>query len=249
MKVAIAQIEITEDREKNLKKGSNFVTEAIRQDSTLIVLPEVFNTGFYPENYDSVETPKEELAEIIEITESSESLVIAGITEKQDGKLFSSAIIINGGEIKGIYRKTRIFPLTDEIRYFSPGNVLEVYNTSAGKIGLMICYEIRFPEIARKLTFTGAEILVIPAQFPSERINHWIALLKARAIENQIFVIGANCSNFGKSMIVDPWGEVLAEAEAEEGLITAHIDIGKMKKIRKKYPFLELTGMEWQEIC
>jgi predicted amidohydrolase len=240
MRVAVIQLEITKERDVNFEKALKYIKKAAQRNTELIVLPEVFNTGFFPENYSLVGDVEEELKPILDFSKTSSMVIIAGIAERAK-KLYSSALIIHQGKIMGKHRKTRIFPLTDEIKYFSPGNEIIVYDTPFGKIGLTICYEIRFPEIARKLTFMGAEILVVPAQFPSERIQHWITLLRARAIENQIFVIGANCAKHGKSMIVDPWGNVLAEAGVKEELITAEIDLKKLVEIRKSYPFLNLA--------
>ncbi|HID43123.1 MAG TPA: carbon-nitrogen family hydrolase [Archaeoglobaceae archaeon] len=242
MRVAAAQIEITRNKEKNIERALQYIKEAVKKGSKLVVLPEVFNTGFFPENYDSIKNIKAELERILDFSAGVDSVIIAGVAEKTNKKLYSTAVVIYGGKITGKYRKRRIFPLTDEIKYFSAGNESGIFETPFGRIGLMICYEIRFPEIARELTFSDAVILIIPAQFPSERIEHWRILLKARAIENQIFVTGANCSGYGNSMIVNPWGEVLAEAGNGEELIVAEIDLRNLEEIREKYPFLKLQS-------
>lgn len=242
MKVSIAQIKITRNKRENIDRALNYVSKAVNGGSKLIVLPEVFNTGFFPGNYKSAGDMKEELEQLLNFSSRENCIIVAGIAERANNKLYSSASIIYDGEIIGNYRKRYVFPLTDEIKYFSPGNTPGIFETPAGKIGLMICYEIRFPEIARELTYSGASMLVIPAQFPSERIEHWRILLRARAIENQIFVIGANCSDYGNSMIVNPWGDVLAEAKEEETLVTADVDLRKMEEIREKYPFLRLKS-------
>jgi len=252
MKVSIAQIEVLGDVSTNFEKIKNYVKSAAKQGVDLIVFPEVSNTGFFSENYGSVDEINDEIEDILNLSENLSKkencktdcgiTIVMGVAEREGNKLYSSAVIINTGKILGTYRKSRIFPLTDEIKYFSPGSEsdIRVYNTPAGKIGLLICYEIRFPEISRSLTFQGAQCLAVPAQFPSERISHWTALLKARAIENQIFIFGANCAGFGCSMIIDPWGEVLAEAGVKEELITAKIDYIKLERIRETYPFLKL---------
>jgi len=242
MRVSVAQIETTRNKEKNIEKAIKYIKEAVERGSKLIVLPEVFNTGFFPENYESTGSKEKELEKILDFSLGNECTIIAGIAERENKRLYSSASIIYNGKIIGNYRKRHIFPLTDEIKYFSPGNDPGIFNTPAGKLGLMICYEVRFPEIARELTFSGAYMLVIPAQFPSERIEHWRILLKARAIENQIFVVGANCSDYGSSMIVNPWGDVLVDAEEKEKLITAEIDLRELEEIREKYPFLKFQS-------
>ncbi|MFW5936369.1 MAG: nitrilase-related carbon-nitrogen hydrolase [Candidatus Hadarchaeota archaeon] len=242
VKVTAVQMDITADKQENMNKAIGYLKQADTSRMNLFVLPEVFNTGFNPQNYSSIKDLDEELHPLLKFSSQAENLVVvAGVAEKEKEKLYSSAVIIHQGEITGKYRKNRIFPLTDEIKYFSPGdNEPEVYETPAGRLGPLVCYEVRFPLMSRELTGRGAQILVFPAQFPDARIYHWTTLLKARAIENQLFVVGVNCAGFGKSMIIDPWGEVLAEAGAGEEVITAEIDLSKMEEVRKKYPFLEM---------
>jgi predicted amidohydrolase len=118
-----------------------------------------------------------------------------------------------------------------------------VAETSVGKIGVFICYDLRFPELARRLAVEGAEILVVPGEWPKPRQEHWRALLRARAIENQLFVIAANCCGFvgkldffGMSMIIDPKGELLAEAGYDPQNITAVIDFDEMNTWRQQIP-------------
>lgn len=240
--VTAVQMDVTTNKQKNMNKALNYLKQAENDNVNLFVLPEVFNTGFNPQTYADIKELSEELSPILSLSSQAEDLVVvAGVAEKEGGKLYSSAVIIHGGEITGKYRKDHIFPLTDEIKYFSPGNnERAVYETPAGRLGPLVCYEVRFPLMSRELTSRGAQILVFPAQFPQARIYHWTALLKARAIENQLFVVGANCAGFGESMIIDPWGEVLAEAGTEEEAITAEIDVSEIEEVRKKYPFLEL---------
>lgn len=241
VKVTVVQMDTTADKQKNMNKALEYLKQA--DDSVnLFVLPEVFNTGFNPQNYDSIQELSQELQPLLNFsTQVEELVVVAGVAEKEGEKLYSSAVIIHQGEIIGKYRKDRIFPLTDEIKYFSSGNnEPAVYETLAGKLGPLVCYEVRFPLMSRELTRKGAQILVFPAQFPQARIYHWTTLLKARAIEDQLFVVGANCAGFGKSTIIDPWGEVLAEAGKEEEAISAEIDLNEVEEVRKKYPFLEL---------
>ena len=242
MRVAIAQIEITRDRNKNLENCLDSIEKAIKSGSDLIVLPEVSNTGFYPENYRLIKDDiREEIKDILEISMDCDTTIIAGIAERDGKNLYSSALIIHRGKIIGKYRKTHLFPLTDERKYFSAGDRIEVFDTVVGTIGIMICYEIRFPEIARKLTRLGAEIIAIPSAFPKERIYHWNILLKARAIENQLFVVGANCVGMGggNSMLVDPMGNVIVEGGEDQEVLIGDIDLNYLRKVREKYPFLK----------
>jgi predicted amidohydrolase len=245
MIAAIGQLRISPDRGVNLMKALSLIKRALQVRASIVVLPELFNTGFYPHSYEEVEDRiEDELETILKLSERKNIVIAGTVAERIEGELFNTAVVIKGGKIIGKYRKTHLFPLTEEKRYFTPGNELVVVDSPVGKLGLMICYEIRFPEIARYLTEKGAEILVIPAEFPAPRINHWRILLRARAIENQCYVLGANCAEGedrypGRSMIIDPWGNVLVEAGDRQEIIMAEIDIENVKKTRRKFPFLK----------
>ena len=246
MMAAIGQLRILPDRRVNLMKALSLIKRAIQVRASIVVLPELLNTGFYPENYEEVEpTIEDELSMILKLSERKDITIVGTVAEKVEGELYNTAVVIHRGEIIGKYRKTHLFPLLKEEKdYFTTGDQLVVVDSPAGKLGLMICYEVRFPEIARYLTHKGAEILVVPAEFPEARINHWRVLLRARAIENQCYVLGANCAEGeekypGRSMIVDPWGNILVEAGDRQEIIMAEIDLGEVKKIRKEYPFLK----------
>ncbi len=243
IRVAIAQQRILPDRDVNIMKGLSLIKRAIQVRADLVVLPEVFNTGFYTHNYELVENLEDELELILRLSEAKDMVIIAGVAEREEDKLYNSAAIVYRGEIIGKYRKTHLFPLTSEKKYFTPGNKIEVFDTPIGKVGLLICYEIRFPELARKLAKMGAEIIAVPAEFPKERIDHWRVLLQARAIENQLFVIGANCVEGdldygGRSMLVDPMGKVLIEGGEYQEVMMADIDLEDIDFVRSKYPFL-----------
>ncbi|MET1124207.1 MAG: carbon-nitrogen family hydrolase [Archaeoglobaceae archaeon] len=244
IRVCVAQLRISPDRDVNLMKGLSLVKRAIQLRSNVVVLPEVHNTGFYPHNYEKVEPLDRELKMLLKLSEQRDMLIIAGVAEREEGELYNSAVLVWKGRIIGKYRKTHLFPLTREAEYFKPGDRLEVFDTPFGRVGLLICYEVRFPELARKLTKMGAEIIVIPAEFPRERIDHWTTLLRARAIENQLFVVGANCVEGdldygGRSMIVDPMGKILAEAAHLQEVIIGDVNLSKVEEVRREYPFLQ----------
>ncbi len=245
MIAAIGQLRILPDRQVNLMKALSLIKRALQVRASIVVLPELFNTGFYPQSYKEVEASLEdELSMILRLSERKDITIVGTVAERVGEKLYNTAVVIHRGKIIGKYRKTHLFPLNEEKDYFSTGDELLVVDSPVGKLGLMICYEVRFPEIARYLTHKGAEILVVPAEFPEPRINHWRVLLRARAIENQCYVLGANCAEGedkypGKSMIIDPWGNILVEGGDRQEVIMARIDLEEVKKIRKEYPFLK----------
>lgn len=241
--MAIAQQRILPDREVNIMKGMSLIKRALQVKADIVILPELFNTGFYKHNYESVEPLEEELSLLLKISQQKDIMVITGVAEREGDDLYNSAVIIHKGRIIGKYRKTHLFPLTDEKKYFKAGDKLEVFETPFGKVGLLICYEVRFPELSRKLIKMGAEIIAIPAEFPKERIEHWRVLLQARAIENQVFVAGVNCVEGdldygGHSMLVDPMGSILIEASEYQEVMMSDIRLSEVYEVREKYPFL-----------
>ena len=244
IRVALAQQRILPDREVNIMKGMSLIKRALQVKANIVILPEVFNTGFYKHNYESVEPLEEELSLLLKISQQKDIMIIAGVAERDGDDLYNSAVIIHRGKIIGKSRKTHLFPLTDEKKHFKAGDKLEVFETPFGKIGLLICYEVRFPELSRKLVKMGAEIIAIPAEFPKERIEHWRVLLQARAIENQVFVAGVNCVEGdldygGHSMLVDPMGSILIEASEYQEVMMSDIRLSEVYEVRKKFPFLK----------
>ena len=244
MRVALAQLRISPDKDVNMMKALSLIKRSMQVNADLVILPEMFNTGFFTHNYERVGKLEDELELILKLTEKKDIFVIGGVAERENGKLYNTAVIIHNGEIIGKYRKTHLFPLTSEKDYFTPGNELMVFDLPLGKIGIIICYEIRFPEIARKLVRMGAEMLVVIAEFPPQRIDHWVTLLKARAIENQVYVAGVNCIEGdlkypGKSMLVDPLGRVVVEAGSLQEVVMADVDLNFVKEVRNDFPFLD----------
>jgi predicted amidohydrolase len=165
---------------------------------------------------------------------------------KTSARYYNLGFCFESGTLAGTYQKTH--PFKSENNYFSRGNSIEPIPLKKHnlRIGFEICYELRFPEIARKLTLAGSDLLVTTAAFPNPRSNHWKTLVKARAIENQVPHIACNrtgstpdCSYFGNSMIVDAWGEVKANAGDEERVIVSDIDLSAKDEIRKAIPVFE----------
>lgn len=159
---------------------------------------------------------------------------------------YNLGFCFESGALAGTYRKTH--PFKNENQYFSRGNSIEPIPLKKQnlKIGFEICYELRFPEIARKLALAGSDLLVTTAAFPNPRSEHWKTLVKARAIENQIPHIACNrtgsapdCSYFGSSMIIDSWGEVKADAGDKECIIVCDLDMSGKDEVRKMIPVFE----------
>jgi predicted amidohydrolase len=181
-------------------------------------------------------------------TNSNKSSNLNNLTPQSNNPTlyYNLGFCFESGNLAGTYRKTH--PFKNENQYFSRGNSIEPITLKKKnlKIGFEICYELRFPEVARKLSLAGSDLLVTTAAFPNPRAEHWKILAKARAIENQIPHIACNrtgaapdCSYFGHSMIIDAWGEVKADAGNKECVIVHELDLSKRDEIRKMIPVFE----------
>jgi omega-amidase len=238
----------TGEIEQNLKTSITLVEKAMSFKPHLIVFPEMFATGFaYPYLINMAKQYFEELAAfLVNMSNRTGAFIVGGsIPELHEGKLYNTTLVVSPErKILGFYRKIHPFSMTDENKYFTGGDHIAIIDTPLAKLGIVICYDIRFPEISRKLTLEGAEVLIVPAQFPHPRQHHWETLLKARAIENQVYTVGVNRIGgnhpeyFGHSMVVDPYGDVVEELEDKEGILVSQIDPTRLEEIRRAMPVL-----------
>lgn len=228
------------DIDANITKMTEAVTKAAADGARLIVLPEMWSTGYSYRNLPELAARTGEVVDLIKEISRKKGLVIAGsLPEPHGAKVYNTAYLVDNGEVKATYRKMHLFSLMKEDTLLDAGEDWVVAETSAGKIGMFICYDLRFPELARRLAVEGAEIIIVPAEWPKPREEHWRTLLRARAIENQLFVIAANCCGiqgkldfFGESMIIGPKGEILAAAGYEPAVIQAELDFSVMTEWR-----------------
>lgn len=223
----------------------SYVTAKLRrlaQDGVeLAVLPEMWSCGFaYRElNALSQRTPIL-VRQLQELSRELSMVIVGSLPEPHGERVCNTSYIIDRGAVAGTYRKMHLFSLMKEDLHIFPGDSFLVADTSVGKIGAIICYDLRFPELSRRLALEGADIICVPGEWPKPREEHWRTLLRARAIENQLFVIAANTCGvvgkfdfFGSSMIINPKGEVLAEAGYGNGEPTALLDPAEMAQWRE----------------
>lgn len=232
MRAACVQLSVREcDVCDNKRRALQLSADAADRGADLIVLPELFLTGFcYDLKPESAPYPS--LMSFRALSIDSGAIVAGSIMASSDRGTLNMGFCMAGAEM-GFYSKTH--PFGDEKKRFVPGDRIAPVRIAEHSIGLEICYDIRFPEVARKLCASGADLLVTIAQFPAGRIHHWRALVIARAIENQIHHIACNASGSagGSSMIVGPGGDVLAEAGGDECVITAEIDLDDRDRVRR----------------
>jgi predicted amidohydrolase len=259
--VAAIQMNSTDNRDLNIEKAENYVKEAVKGGAELVALPEYFS-------YLSTEGEEIPFAEPMDgplvkkmrrLAKDLKIYLLCGsIPEKikRSKRIYNTSILIHPkGKIIGTYRKIHLFDINikgkaafKESHFYEGGKEVVLVKTDKGKYGMTVCYDLRFPELYRTLALKGAEIIFIPSAFTSYTgMFHWMALLRARAIENQVYIIapaqvgrhGPKRSSYGNSAIINPWGKVIALLQEGEGIIQANIDLKYLKELRKSFPCLE----------
>lgn len=226
----------------NLKKAMAGLERVAEQGAQLAVLPEMWSSGYDYRHLRALanETPAV-VKELCALSAARQIVVVGSLAEAVADKIYNCAYVIDCGQLVGQYHKLHLFSTMQEDRFLAAGDQALTLDTSAGRLGIAICYDLRFPELFRKLALEGAEIICLPAEWPKPRQEHWNALIRARAIENQLFVIAANCCGiqgkldfFGQSQLVSPLGHLLAYADAEETELLADFDFSEMVQYRKQ---------------
>lgn len=251
LNISLAQMHIAlGDVTRNQSKMEALVAEAARRKSHVVVLPELWSTGYALAEAKSYadELSKGMFAAISKTATQNKIAIVGSILEKRGLEVSNSApLFAPNGRMVGVYRKVHLFRLMDEDQYLQPGPSLTPLDLPWGTTGIAICYDLRFPELFRKYVVDmNARIIFIPAEWPKIRVEHWRALLIARAIENQCYIVATNAvgqtgdTEFGgHSMIVDPWGKIVVEAGESEQLITAAIELEVIDEVRRKIPVFE----------
>ena len=230
----------------NLQKATAALERVAVRGAKLAVLPEMWSTGYDYRNLPELarETPRV-LVALQELSRRFGLVTIGSLPERADGTIYNTAYVIDNGELVDSYRKLHLFSTMREDQYLGAGDRSLVVDTSVGRLGVAICYDLRFPELFRKLALAGAEIICLPAEWPKPRQEHWKTLLRARAIENQLFVIAANCCGvqgkldfFGLSQLISPLGHVLEIAGEEDTELVASLDFSEMEGYRRQIQIL-----------
>ena len=253
MRVACIQLAYPagESKPERVSRVLGLLDEAL--GASLIVLPELWPTGYFSfARYEGEAEPLDgpTVSALREFANAHHTYLLGGsfVERHADGIANCAVLIDRHGDVVLTYRKMHLFGYeSEEATLLTAGTAADVAAADIGGVAATTCYDLRFPELYRVLVDRGAEIVIIPAAWPAARIEHWRLLLRARAVENQVFVLGCNgvgpqggAELGGHSMIVDPWGAVIAEAGGEgQEFLVADLDLERLKSIRTEFPVLE----------
>lgn len=259
--IAAAQMVSTADKGHNVEAATRLVRRAADLGARMVGLPENFSwMGPEPERPGAAEgLDGPTLSRMAELARERKLTLLAGSileTGAPGGRLYNTSVLFGpGGERLAVYRKMHLFDVDvgdgatyHESAAVAPGTEVVAADTEVGRMGLSVCYDLRFPELYRRLSRDGATVLTVPAAFTlMTGKDHWEVLLRARAIENQAYVLApaqggrhsANRMTYGHAMVVDPWGLVTARASEGEGLAVAPVDPELLARIRRNLPCLQ----------
>lgn len=258
--VAICQMRVEADKAADLKKARRMIEESAQMGAEMVVLPEIFNgpydTGLFAEFAETFPGPSTQF--LADCARENNVLLIGGsIAEKDEyNHIYNTSFIFDQtGTLIGKHRKIHLFDIDvpgritfKESSVLSPGNALTVINTDDLCLGVMICYDIRFPELSRAVALEGAQILVVPAAFNTTTgPAHWEITMRSRAVDNQLFVIAASPARnpeasyqaWGHSLLIDPWGNILDQADENEKILIAQLNLTEINRIRSELPLLQ----------
>ena len=250
LNISLAQMHIAlGDVRKNLSVMTDLVAEAARRGSHLVVLPELWSTGYALEQARDLANVLNSglFTQVTTIAQQHKISIVGSILEKRGVEVTNSAAFFApNGRMMGVYRKLHLFRLMDEDQWLQPGPSPLAIDLPWGRTALAICYDLRFPELFRGYAVDGAQMVILPAEWPLERIDHWRVLMQARAIENQCFMIACNAAGQiggttfgGHSMIVYPWGKIVIEGGEDPMLLTAEIEMDRVAEVRARIPVFE----------
>lgn len=252
MNYAICQIALVPGNpQANYSKVEQWVHAVMETEEKpdILVLPEMWTTGYtLPDLPQLAEHHLETTLPFLQRLAKQHSVHLIGgsVANQRDGGIYNTALVVNKkGELVYEYDKAHLVPMLNEPAYLTEGRSIgHVFELDGIKMGVMICYDLRFPELARSLALEGAQVLHIVAEWPEARTTHWQALQVARAIENQCYVVSSNVIGTydgvefaGSSMVIDPWGDILAQAgKDKEETLLIYLELNQVPKVRKDVP-------------
>ena len=248
--LALAQMAIALGQpEKNVDTARSVALQAAARGADMLLLPELWATGYDLARAEQYASALDEghFALMAGLARAHGLYVAGTALEANPGGLpFNSAAIYGpDGTRIGAYHKIHLWAPLGEVEHMTPGDAFPTFDLPWGRVALSICYDLRFPELWRRFADAGAQLVLIPAEWPVRRIEHWQLLLRARAVENQFFVAGCNRAGGdrdgdfgGHSAAVDPWARALVEGGSEPDLLVATLDLDEVERSRHLFPFL-----------
>ena len=260
VKLALCQMNVVDNKQSNLKKACEMIRSGANANADFIILPEMFSCPYSNDKfieYAEYEQDSLSLNTISKLAGQNNVYILAGsIPEKENDKLYNTSYLFDKtGKIIAKHRKMHLFDIDvkDQIAFresdvLTAGDNVTIADTDFGRVGIGICYDVRFPELARLMVEKGALILFYPGAFNmTTGPAHWELLFRSRALDNQAYCVGvapalnkeASYHSYGHSIVTTPWGEVLAQCDEKEQVITCSIDLSEIKKIREELPLLK----------
>lgn len=264
IKLALCQMKVVDDKSQNIAKALDMVANSSDKGADIAILPEMFNCPYQNDKFiEYSETIGDSISldAISQIASEKDIYVLAGsipekVIDESGDKIYNTSFLFdNNGKIIAKHRKMHLFDIDipgqvyfKESDVLSAGTEFTVVETKFGKLGIGICYDIRFPEQSRIMALNDAKILFFPGAFNlTTGPAHWELLFKSRALDNQVFCVGvapainekASYHSYGHSLVVSPWGDVLAKADEDEKLVICDIDLNEIDKIREELPLLK----------
>lgn len=249
LRVALGQMDIAlGDPEANLRTVQDLAARAAAQHAELLLLPELWGSGYdlerAPELADELNTGL--FAAVAALARHHQLAISGSLLEWDVGteRAYNTATLYDAnGALRGTYRKVHLIGLMNEDTFLGAGDEAQTFDAPWGRSALSICYDLRFPELFRHYALDGAEVILMPAEWPIPRIEHWRTLLKARAIENQCFIVACNrvgadrANGFGgRSAVIDPRGNVLIEAQDQPDLLVTTLNLDLIAEVRTFLP-------------
>ena len=268
IKVGLIQMKVKDKKDDNLHKAAKLIDKIGKEDVDMVVLPEMFSCPYNTKNFPIYAEEEGDYSYkfLSEVSKRNNIYLIAGsIPEKEDNNIYNTSYVFNRqGEKIAKHRKVHLFDIDiknkqtfRESDTLSAGDKVTVFDSEFGKIGLCICYDFRFPELARLMVDKGAKAIIVPASFNmTTGPDHWDIMFRSRAIDNQVYTIGCSPArdydysyiSYGHSLIVSPYGDILCELDEKENFVTYDIDLDYVDEIREQLPLLKHRRSDLYEL-
>lgn len=258
-RISLCQMKVEDDKDKNIKKAVGMIEESAKNKAQMVILPEMFNCPYDTSKfskYAEMAVRGNTISAVSKAAKENGVYVVAGsIPEKEENKIYNTCFIFDEyGKNIGRHRKIHLFDIDipgkitfRESDTLTPGKDITIVDTKFCKVGVAICYDIRFPEVFRRMTLGGAKLIVVPGSFNmTTGPAHWELLMRTRAVDNQVYLAAvsparnqeASYVSYGNSLVVDPWANVEVRAGGEEEILFCDIDLSEVDKVRRELPLL-----------